>query len=54
MLSVNGRYPATADQVAVTGAVAADFHLSTGSTCTVAGTSRTVTGIAGRHGPPTA
>ena len=46
MLSlVDGRYPATADQIAVTSTVAADFHLSTGGTWTVAGKSRTVTGI---------
>jgi putative ABC transport system permease protein len=46
MLSlVSGRYPASADQVAVTGAVAADFHLRTASAWTVAGRTWTVTGI---------
>ena len=46
MLSlISGSYPATADQVAVTSTVAADFHLSTGSTWTVADRTRTVTGI---------
>ena len=42
---ISGRYPATADQVAVTGDVAADFRLSTGGTWTFAGKSWTVTGI---------
>ncbi|MBO0803483.1 MAG: FtsX-like permease family protein [Nocardiopsaceae bacterium] len=46
MLSlISGKYPATAGQVAVTSGVATDFHLSAGSTWTVAGKARKVTGI---------
>lgn len=46
MLSVvNGRYPATANQIAVTSGVATDFKLSVGSHWTVDGATRTVTGI---------
>jgi putative ABC transport system permease protein len=46
MLSlVSGHYPATADQVAVTSGVAADFSLSVGGNWTVAGKTWTVTGI---------
>ena len=46
MLSlISGQYPATADQMAVTGGVAADFHLSIGSSWTVGGVTRKVTGI---------
>ena len=47
MLSlISGRFPAGADQVAVTGGVASDFHLAVGSSWTVGGVSRKVTGIA--------
>ena len=42
---VSGRYPATADEIAVTSGVATDFHLSIGSSWTVAGRTRKVTGI---------
>jgi putative ABC transport system permease protein len=42
---VSGQYPATAGQIAVTSGVAADFHLGIGSRWTVAGVTRTVTGI---------
>jgi putative ABC transport system permease protein len=46
MLSlVSGQYPATANQIAVTSGVAAGFKLNTGSHWTVAGKTRTVTGI---------
>jgi len=46
MLSlVSGHYPATADQIAVTSGVAADFRLSIGSNWTVAGKTWKVTGI---------
>jgi putative ABC transport system permease protein len=46
MLSlVSGHYPATADQIAVTSGVAADFSLSVGGNWTVAGKTWTVTGI---------
>ncbi|HET9971597.1 MAG TPA: FtsX-like permease family protein [Streptosporangiaceae bacterium] len=46
MLSlVSGRYPATADQIAVTSSVASDFRLSIGSSWTVAGQTRKVTGV---------
>jgi putative ABC transport system permease protein len=46
MLSLaGGHYPATADQIAVTSGVAADFRLSIGSNWTVAGKTWTVTGI---------
>jgi putative ABC transport system permease protein len=47
MLSlVSGQYPAGAGQVAVTSGVASDFHLAVGSTWTVGGVTRRVTGIA--------
>jgi putative ABC transport system permease protein len=42
---VSGQYPATANEIAVTGGVAADFHLSVGSSWTVAGRTWKVTGI---------
>jgi putative ABC transport system permease protein len=42
---VSGHYPATADQIAVTSGVAADFNLSIGGNWTVAGKTWTVTGI---------
>ncbi len=42
---VSGSYPATAGQVAVTSGVAADFSLHAGSTWSVHGVRRTVTGI---------
>src|SRR5579863_3239126 len=42
---ISGQYPATASQIAVTSGVAADFHLTTGSDWTVAGTTWKVTGI---------
>jgi putative ABC transport system permease protein len=46
MLSlVSGHYPATADQIAVSGGVAADFRLSIGGNWTVAGKTWKVTGI---------
>ena len=40
-----GRYPVAANQIAVTSGVASDFHLSVGSSWTVAGQTRKVTGI---------
>ncbi|MGD0700399.1 MAG: FtsX-like permease family protein [Trebonia sp.] len=42
---VSGQYPATANEIAVTGSVAADFHLQVGSSWTVAGRTWKVTGI---------
>ena len=42
---VSGQYPATANEIAVTGGVAADFHLNIGSSWTVAGRTWKVTGI---------
>jgi putative ABC transport system permease protein len=46
MLSlVSGRYPMTADQIAVTSGVAADFHLAAGKPWTVNGKAYAVTGI---------
>ena len=42
---VSGQYPATANEIAVTGGVAADFHLTIGSSWTVAGQTWKVTGI---------
>ena len=46
MLSlVSGQFPVGAGQVAVTSGVASDFHLAVGSSWTVAGVSRKVTGI---------
>ena len=46
MLSlISGRFPAGAGQAAVTSGVASDFHLSVGSSWTVGGVSRKVTGI---------
>jgi putative ABC transport system permease protein len=46
MLSLaSGHYPATADQIAVTSGVAADFRLSVGGNWTVAGKTWRVTGI---------
>jgi putative ABC transport system permease protein len=42
---VSGQYPATANEIAVTSGVATDFHLTTGSSWTVAGKSWKVTGI---------
>ena len=46
MLSlISGQYPAGAGQVAVTTGVASDFHLAAGSTWTVGGVTRKVTGI---------
>ncbi len=46
MLSLaSGHYPATADQIAVTSGVAADFGLSTGRGWTIAGKTWKVTGI---------
>jgi putative ABC transport system permease protein len=42
---VSGQYPATAGQVAVTSGVASDFHLRIGSSWTVNGVARKVTGI---------
>jgi putative ABC transport system permease protein len=46
MLSlVSGHYPATADQIAVTSAIATDFKLSIGSSWTVGGVTRKVVGI---------
>ena len=46
MLSlISGQFPAGAGQVAVTGGVASDFHLAVGSSWTVGGVSRKVTGI---------
>src|SRR3984885_8936957 len=47
MLSlISGRFPVGADEVAVTSGVASDFHLAVGSTWTVGGVTRKVTGIA--------
>jgi putative ABC transport system permease protein len=46
MLSlIRGQFPARPGRVAVTSGVAADFHLAVGSSWTVGGVSRTVTGI---------
>jgi putative ABC transport system permease protein len=46
MLSlISGRFPAGSGQVAVTSGVASDFRLTVGSSWTVGGVSRTVTGI---------
>jgi putative ABC transport system permease protein len=46
MLSlISGQFPVGAGQVAVTGGVASDFHLAVGSSWTVGGVSRKVTGI---------
>jgi putative ABC transport system permease protein len=46
MLSlISGQFPAGASQVAVTSRVASDFHLAVGSSWTVGGVSRKVTGI---------
>jgi putative ABC transport system permease protein len=42
---VSGRYPTTASQIAVTSGVATDFNLKIGSSWTVDGTTRKVTGI---------
>jgi putative ABC transport system permease protein len=42
---VSGQYPATANEIAVTGGVAADFHLQIGSSWTIAGRTWKVTGI---------
>jgi putative ABC transport system permease protein len=42
---VRGQYPSGAGQVAMTSGLAADFHLSVGSTWTFGGVSRKVTGI---------
>ncbi len=42
---VSGAYPTTASQIAVTSGVASDFNLRIGSSWTVDGVSRTVTGI---------
>ncbi len=42
---VSGQYPTTTSQIAVTGGVAADFHLTIGGTWTIAGQTRKVTGI---------
>jgi len=42
---VSGQYPTTAGQIAVTSGVAADFNLRTGSSWTVNGIARKVTGI---------
>jgi putative ABC transport system permease protein len=42
---VSGHYPARPGQVAITSTVASDFHLTVGSTWTVGGVSRKVTGI---------
>jgi putative ABC transport system permease protein len=42
---VSGQYPATASQTAVTSGVARDFNLRVGGSWTVAGVTRTVTGI---------
>src|SRR5580658_1918861 len=47
MLSlISGQFPVGADQVAATSGVASDFHLAVGSTWTVGGVTRKVTGIA--------
>ena len=48
----SGHYPATADEIAVTSGVAADFHLSVGSSWTVAGQTRKVTGIVAEPAEP--
>ncbi len=46
MLSlISGQFPVGASQVAVTSGVASDFHLAVGSSWTVSGVSRKVTGI---------
>lgn len=46
MLSlISGRFPAGASQVAVTSTVASDFHLAVGSSWTIGGVSRKVTGL---------
>ncbi|HEY2520660.1 MAG TPA: FtsX-like permease family protein [Streptosporangiaceae bacterium] len=46
MLSlISGQFPVGAGQVAVTSGVASDFHLAVGSSWTVGGVSRNVTGI---------
>jgi putative ABC transport system permease protein len=46
MLSlVSGRFPANADEVAVTSGVASEFHLTVGSTWQVGGVERHVTGV---------
>ncbi len=42
---VSGQYPAAANEIAVTSGVATDFHLSIGSSWTVAGKTWKVTGI---------
>jgi putative ABC transport system permease protein len=42
---ISGQFPVGANQVAVTSGVAAELHLSVGSSWTVGGVSRTVTGI---------
>ena len=42
---VSGQYPSTANEIAVTSGVATDFKLSIGSSWTVAGQTRKVTGI---------
>jgi putative ABC transport system permease protein len=42
---VSGQYPTTAGQIAVTSGVASDFNLRTGSSWTVNGVARKVTGI---------
>ncbi len=42
---VSGQYPTTASQIAVTSGVATDFNLKIGSSWTVDGTTRKVTGI---------
>jgi len=42
---VSGQYPTTASQIAVTSGVASDYRLRIGSSWTVNGTARTVTGI---------
>src|SRR5215472_2809017 len=42
---VSGQYPANPGQIAVTSAVAADFHLSIGSSWTLGGVTRKVVGI---------
>jgi len=46
MLSlINGHYPSSADEVAVTNGVASAFHLSIGKTWKVGGVNRDVVGI---------
>ena len=53
MLSlISGRFPVGAGQVAVTSGVASDFHLAIGSSWTVGGVSRTVTGIVAEPAEP--